>query len=222
MANTVIPMYDHYFTAVDVTVDLVYPSTGNRVNIDKAVAIAYTHNVSSVPIYTLGTLVPYFFSKGNSLVQGQLDIAFKSTDYMRTAINYLVSANTNYKVTYQGSLNRPTEDDPDKTKIVSYVGDYSSDKLVLEELNAMSTEEYADLTQKMDLQGVAMKEKSLITVPGLLNIVITYNNANSNMSGSHSTITIEGVKFVSQSSGISSHDDTALVDRFSFMARNIK
>ena len=68
--KNVIPTYDHYYTSVDVTVDLIYPATGKRVNIDKAVAIAFTHNISSVPIYTLGTLVPYFYSKGNSLDTG--------------------------------------------------------------------------------------------------------------------------------------------------------
>lgn len=192
--KNVIPTYDHYYTSVDVTVDLIYPATGNRVNIDKAVAIAFTHNISSVPIYTLGTLVPYFYSKGNSLVQGQLDIAFKNTEYMRKALDYLVSADT----------------------------DYASDKLTLQELNKMSNEEYMKLQESISLQGVTMTEKSLLNVPGLLNILITYNNTNSNMGGVHSTILLEGVKFVSQSSAVNSQDDSALVDRFSFMARNIK
>jgi len=220
--KNVIPTYDHYYTSVDVTVDLIYPATGKRVNIDKAVAIAFTHNISSVPIYTLGTLVPYFYSKGNSLVQGQLDIAFKNTEYMRKALDYLVSSNTNYKISYQGSLNRPTERDPKHTEVISYVGDYASDKLTLQELNKMSNEEYMKLQESISLQGVSMAEKSLINVPGLLNILITYNNTNSNMGGVHSSILLEGVKFVSQSSAVNSQDDSALVDRFSFMARNIK
>ena len=42
------------------------------------------------------------------------------------------------------------------------------------------------------------------------------------MGGVHSSILLEGVKFVSQSSAVNSQDDSALVDRFSFMARNIK
>ncbi len=220
--NNAIPLYDHYYTSVDVTVDLIYPATNKRVNIDKAVAIAFTHNISSVPIYTLGTLIPYFYSKGNSLVQGQLDIAFKNTEYMRKAIDYLVSADTDYRIDYQGAINKPTEKDPKRTEIVSYVGDYASDKLTLKELNNMSNETYMNLQSSIKLQGVTMLEKSLMGVPGLLNILITYNNTNSNMGGTHSTILLEGVKFVSQSSAINSQDDTALVDRFSFMARNIK
>ena len=78
------------------------------------------------------------------------------------------------------------------------------------------------LQESISLQGVAMTEKSLLNVPGLLNILITYNNTNSNMGGVHSSMLLEGVKFVSQSSAVNSQDDSALVDRFSFMARNIK
>ena len=141
---------------------------------------------------------------------------------MRKALDYLVSSNTDYKISYQGSLNRPTERDPKHTEVISYVGDYASDKLTLQELNKMGNEEYMKLQESISLQGVAMTEKSLLNVPGLLNILITYNNTNSNMGGVHSSMLLEGVKFVSQSSAVNSQDDSALVDRFSFMARNIK
>ena len=217
--NIAIPVYDHYFTSVDVTIDISYPTTNKRVNIDKAVAIAYTHNVSSIPVYTLGSSVPFFYSKGNSLVQGQLDLAFKSTDYLRTALNYLVDSETNVMLNYRGLVANPSKYDPLKTKISTLV---DNDEELLRELAELNNEEYGELQNTLKIQNITIPEKSLLNVQGLFNIIITYDNGNSNMPGSQSIITLEGVKFTSQSSAINSQDDTALVDRFSFMARNIK
>lgn len=215
---SVTSIYDHYYTSSDVTVDLHCPATDKRINIDTAVAIAYTHNISTVPVYTLGNLEPYFFSKGNSLVQGQLDLAFKSTEYMRIVINELVSSTTNLAIVNNGIR----VDDKGKTTASASLINKRSNKVITEELNKLTTEELSNLENTMNVQGQSLSEKSLVNVPFLLNIIITFNNSNSNMAGLQSSITLTGVKFSAQSIALSSNDDTALVERFGFMGRNIK
>lgn len=186
------PIYDHYFTGSDVNIFLHFPPTGKTVNIDKAIAIAYTHSISSVPIYTLGSLEPLYFTRGNSVVQGQLDLAFKSTEYIKTAINYLVSTSVAPK---SKSKKKPSEMTTEELR---------------EEQRAVSTD--SDLV---------MDTKSLIEQPSLFNLIIMYNNSNSNMEGSQDSITIAGIKFTGQSQAVNSQDDTSLVDRYTFLAKNI-
>lgn len=208
------PIYDHYFTAADVTVDMRIKDTDKRVNIDKAVAIAFTHNISSVPIYTLGKLEPFFFSRGNSIVQGQLDIAFKNTQYMITALNYLMGAT----------------DEPKVSKVVATkTNNGSNDINIVKEdgslvnLNNASNDDFRDLVESQTVTGLyKLEDVSLINMPFLVDIIITFNNTNSNMSGVQSTITLKGVKFIGQSVAVNSLDDSALVDRFSFYAKNIQ
>lgn len=189
--KTTKPMYAHYFTAADVTVDLRNPLTDKRINLDKVASIAYTHSISTIPLYLLGSSSPGFFSTGNSLVQGQLDISFTHTGYMSTAINYLLDTKTSTK------------------KSAKNAAQMSDDEL--EELKAFNLAE-----------SNMLQNRSLIAVPVLLQIIITFNNTNSNMQGSLSTILLDGVKFTAQSQGVSANDDTALVDRFNFYARTIK
>ena len=66
-----------------------------------------------------------------------------------------------------------------------------------------------------------MESKSLIQQPSLFDIRIVYNNSNSNMAGNQETIVLQGIKFTGQSQATNSHDDTALVDRYTFLAKNI-
>lgn len=219
-------IYEHYYTAADVTVDFTYPPTGKRVNIDTTVAIAYTHNITTVPIYTLGNLEPYFYSKGNSLVQGQIDLAFKSTIYMQTAIAYLLDTGTGFQVSGQGvtessTVDKATGEKKTSYKATAYVSNSRDKKGAIDELNSLDNESFKDLVSTLQLQSQEMPYKSLIHVPGLFDITLTFNNANSNMSGQQSQIVLNGVKFVSQSGAVHSNDDTALVERFTFMAKNI-
>lgn len=219
-------IYDHFYTASDVTVDMSYHPTGKRINLDAIVSIAYTHNISTVPIYTLGNLEPYFYSKGNSLVQGQLDFAFKSTIYMQAALAFLFDTGTDFQVTNQGVTqstvtDKTTGETDIKYKATAYVGDAKTKELVLQELSSLSDSEVKDLSNILTLQSQKVPYKSLIHVPAPVDIIITFNNANSNMAGQQSEIKINGVKFVSQSGAVNSQDDTALVERFTFMGKNI-
>lgn len=217
-ANKVNNIYQHYYTASDVTVDLYSPATDKRVNIDQLVSIAYTHNISTAPIYTLGTLEPYFFSKGNSLVQGQMDIAFTDTEYMRYAINYLIQPRDSVQVSEASLV------DGKDGELHSYktVGTSKDNFYKFKEVSEMSDDELREMQSLQRMAGNKLEEKSLINVPGVLDIIITMDNTNSSMDGINSTITLKGTKFNAQSMAVSSQDETVLLERFMFMAKNIK
>lgn len=139
-------MYNQYYTASDVTLMIRNPLTDRSVTLDKAVAIAYTHSISSIPIYALGSKEPVFFSTGNSIVQGQLDTAFSHSKYLTAIINYLVSSTAGKQFvmpTDKKGLDNLSEDDLKNILTKSTVG-YSS--------------------------------KSLINVNQLFDIIVTFNN----------------------------------------------
>ena len=83
-------MYAHHFTSSDVNISLELES--KKVYLDTAVSIAYTTNITSVPVYELGSPVLKFFSSGNVLVQGQLDLVFTGFEYIPRILAYLIDA----------------------------------------------------------------------------------------------------------------------------------
>lgn len=205
-------MYQHYYTAADVTIAFESKRSGTRLVVDQAVAIAYTHNVSTVPVYTLGDYNPSFFSQGNSLVQGQLDLAFSSTEYLVTGLRALIANGGSDYV-----IHHPIDRENYQTS-VSLKGTQGQAR----ELRNLSKEEFALIVNDIEVDTMRIDSKSIIDIPDLFDIIITYDNTNSNMNGIQSTTVIKDVKLNSQSTAINSVDDTSLVDRISFLAKNIK
>lgn len=189
-------LYDHYYTASDVNVTLYYPITDKRIMLDKAVGIGYSHSMSSMPIYKLGSVDPVFFSRGNSLIQGSLDIVYKSNEYMKTAISYLLD--------YEGSKDR-------EAQLIDKVMKKTASKEESYELSLLQNNVVTDMT-------VA----SISNILSIFDIYIDFNNTNATTDGEKSRIHIYGVKFVNQSMNINSTDEGSLMDRYSFIAKNIK
>lgn len=187
-------MYDHYFTGSDVNVYLYYPLTDRRVLIDKALGIGYNHNISTSPVYVLGNVDPAFFTRGNSLVQGNLDIAFKSVKYLKTGINYLLN----------------------KTSLAS-----EEEKLTAK-ANKLTKAEVLRLGQLQSQTITDMTTISISQIFHLFEIIIEFDNTNSNVDGNTSSIVLEGVKFANESLNVYSTEESSLVDRFSFFAKNIR
>lgn len=190
-------MYQHYYTSSDVTVDLYCPSTSKRVNLDTTIGIAYNENVSSVPVYTLGNSIPTFFSKGNSLVQGQIDLVFTGTDYLVTVLEELLNVNFNQKKTTVANTKKKQE------------GSFL-------DLDTMSEDELIDYKEAMKTVPLA-SPRSLVDLLIPLEIIVTFNNTNATMDGNTTTTRIEHVKFYSKAKGVSSQDDVNLVTRLSFL-----
>ena len=189
-------MYDHYFTGSDVNVYLHYPLTDRRVHIDKALGIGYNHSMSTAPIYVLGNVDPAFFTRGNSLVQGNLDIAFKSVKYLKTGINYLLN---------KSGLS--IEEDKLMAKV-------DKEKLTKEEVLRLGQLQSQTITD--------MTTISISQIFHLFEIIIEFDNTNSSTDGTTSSIVLEGVKFANESLNVYSTEESSLVDRFSFLAKNIR
>lgn len=192
-------MYDHYYTGSDVNIYLRYPGTDRQVHIDKAVGVGYNHSMSSVPIYILGNVDPAFFSRGNSLVQGNLDLAFKSVKYLQSGVRHILN----------------------KSDLVS-----ERDRLrkKAEAKNSKITDQ--EIMRLNQLQSMAITDMSTISISQifeLFEIIIEYDNTNSNDKGTgRSGIVLEGLKFTSEGMSVRSTEESALVDRYTFLAKNVR
>lgn len=230
--------YQHYYTSNDVNVYLESTiNTSKVVHLDQLVSIAYTHNVSTVPLYGLGKLEPIFFSRGNSLIQGQLDIAFTNTSYIKTGLDYIGVTLEEVEKYLSGSTSSTSSSTSTATNTLVYSSSAATDTSVTVEgnekvtladgttksINDLSNEEFKKLSENSATTGTGtVTTKSIIDIVSPFNIRIDYNNTNSSTDGVSSNITIVGAKFNAESVAISAHDDTALVVRLLFMAKNVK
>ena len=192
-------IYDMYFTGSDVTIDFVYGNS--QVTIDKAVGIGFKHSISTMPVYGLGSSIPAFFSRGNSLVSGQLDLAFKTNKYISTGLNYLFGIDDSNKRDSRLSELKAKFSKSPKSMSTKEIEEYSS-------LNA----EYAYLNTT----------ESILSIPKLFDIHINISNANALRDDELKTIIIKGVRFNEQSFTAHSADEGILVDRYSFIAKTIQ
>lgn len=87
--SNLLKLYEYYFTGTDVKVFLSDTVTGKSVYVDLLNGIGYDYNLSSIPVYTLGTGTPTFFSKGNSLGQGMMVVPFKDDQYLKAMLQYI-------------------------------------------------------------------------------------------------------------------------------------
>lgn len=188
-------LYDHYFTASDVNIYLRYPLTDRRVLVDKALGIGFNHSMSSAPVYVLGISDPAFFTRGNSLIQGNLDLAFKSTTYLQKGIRYLLN-----------------QDGLASEKKALMAKASTKAKLTPEEVRRLATLQISGIT--------SMETTSISQIFSLFEIIIEFNNTNATTDGEQSTLTIEGVKFTSQGMSVYSTEESSLVDRYTFLAKN--
>lgn len=189
-------MYDNYYTGSDVNVYLYYPLTDKRVHIDKAMGIGYNHSISTAPVYILGNGDPAFFTRGNSLVQGNLDLAHKSIKYLKTGISYLLS---------KADLN-----------------DEKADLYIKVRDNTASKEE---VLRYGKLQNELITDMTTISISEIFHefeLIIEFNNTNSNKTGVTESVVLEGLKFNSSSTNVYSTEESVLVDRLTFMAKNLR
>ena len=189
-------MYDNYYTGSDVNVYLYYPLTDKRVHIDKAMGIGYNHSISTAPVYILGNGDPAFFTRGNSLVQGNLDLAHKSIKYLKTGISYVLS---------KADLN-----------------DEKADLYIKVRDNTASKEE---VLRYGKLQNELITDMTTISISEIFHefeLIIEFNNTNSNKTGVTESVVLEGLKFNSSSTNVYSTEESVLVDRLTFMAKNLR
>lgn len=190
-------IYDLYYSASDVNIYLYYPVTDKSVHLDKAMGVSFTHNMSSAPVYTLGNVEPTFFSRGNSLIQGNLDLAFKSTVYLQKTINHLLNI-----------AGRDTKIKALNAKAVSGAN------------KGLTESEVRELYNLQTSSVPSMTANSISDIFGLFEIHIEFDNTNATQDGNYHKIKLEGIKFIGQMMSVHSGQEAALVDRYTFLGKN--
>lgn len=209
-------MYQHHFTSSDV--NIAFELGSKKVYLDTAISVAYTTNITSVPIYELGSPITRFFSSGNTLVQGQLDIVFTGFEYIPKILSYLIDDKTFKPVAKKSSKDLSSLSvDGLQTLIESGYRTVNPD--------SYSDIKYSNLNTKNDKNLPTLSNKigdSLVGFRQLIDISLDLDNMNATMNGSKSVLKIKGVKFMSHSFATTSRDDTSIILRYTFLAKDIE
>ena len=181
-------LYEHYYSSVDCKVFLVNNVDGKSVQVDLITGIGYDYNVSSIPVYTIGSRFPAFFTSGNRLVTWSLVLPFKREKYLKAMLQYLFSEET--PSTPQQQID-PTTASDNEFKLNQY-----------KPISVVSTEEIVDVG----------------SVVSLVDIKIIFNNSNAFYNDdSDKTIILRDCKFISDNLEVLSTRDGTIQHGYKFL-----
>ena len=181
-------LYEHYYSSVDCKVFLINNVDGKSVQVDLITGIGYDYNVSSIPVYTIGSRFPAFFTGGNSLGTGSMVLPFKSEKYLKAMLQYLFSEET--PSTPQQQIDPNTASD-NEFKLNQY-----------KPISVVSTEEIVDVG----------------SVVSLVDIKIIFNNSNAFYNDdSDKTIILRDCKFISDNLEVMSTRDGTIQHGYKFL-----
>lgn len=112
-------LYDTYYSSADVKVWIKREDGLNPVMVDLITGIGYNYQVNSMPVYTIGSRFPVFFSRGNSLGNGTIVVPFKHAKYMRAMLKYVFNE-------ADDGASSPSSDNPSEMSDEDFVNQYSS------------------------------------------------------------------------------------------------
>ena len=181
-------LYEHYYSSVDCKVFLVNNVDGKSVQVDLITGIGYDYNVSSIPVYTVGSRFPAFFTSGNSLGTGSMVLPFKSEKYLKAMLQYLFSEET--PSTSQQQID-PTTASDNEFKLNQY-----------KPISVVSAEEIVDVG----------------SVVSLVDIKIIFNNSNAFYNDdSDKIIILRDCKFISDNLEVLSTRDGTIQHGYKFL-----
>lgn len=181
-------LYEHYYSSVDCKVFLVNNVDGKSVQVDLITGIGYDYNVSSIPVYTVGSRFPAFFTSGNSLGTGSMILPFKNEKYLKAMLQYLFSEET--PSTSQQQID-PTTASDDEFKLNQY-----------KPISVVSAEEIVDVG----------------SVVSLVDIKIIFNNSNAFYNDdSDKIIILRDCKFISDNLEVLSTRDGTIQHGYKFL-----
>ena len=181
-------LYEHYYSSVDCKVFLVNNVDGKSVQVDLITGIGYDYNVSSIPVYTIGSRFPAFFTNGNSLGTGSMILPFKSEKYLKAMLQYLFSEET--PSTPQQQID-PTTASDNEFKLNQY-----------KPISVVSTGEIVDVG----------------SVVSLVDIKIIFNNSNAFYNDdSDKIIILRDCKFISDNLEVLSTRDGTIQHGYKFL-----
>ena len=181
-------LYEHYYSSVDCKVFLVNNVDGKSVQVDLITGIGYDYNVSSIPVYTIGSRFPAFFTGGNSLGTGSMVLPFKSEKYLKAMLQYIFSEET--PSTPQQQID-PTTASDNEFKLNQY-----------KPISVVSIEEIVDVG----------------SVVSLVDIKIIFNNSNAFYNDdSDKIIILRDCKFISDNLEVLSTRDGTIQHGYKFL-----
>lgn len=181
-------LYEHYYSSVDCKVFLINNVDGKSVQVDLITGIGYDYNVSSIPVYTVGSRFPAFFTSGNSLGTGSMVLPFKSEKYLKAMLQYLFSEETPSNSQQQID---PTTASDNEFKLNQY-----------KPISVVSAEEIVDVG----------------SVVSLVDIKIIFNNSNAFYNDdSDKIIILRDCKFISDNLEVLSTRDGTVQHGYKFL-----
>lgn len=181
-------LYEHYYSSVDCKVFLINNVDGKSVQVDLITGIGYDYNVSSIPVYTIGSRFPAFFTSGNSLGTGSMVLPFKSEKYLKAMLQYLFSEETPSNSQQQID---PTTASDNEFKLNQY-----------KPISVVSAEEIVDVG----------------SVVSLVDIKIIFNNSNAFYNDdSDKIIILRDCKFISDNLEVLSTRDGTVQHGYKFL-----
>ena len=161
---------------------------GKSVQVDLITGIGYDYNVSSIPVYTVGSRFPAFFTSGNSLGTGSMVLPFKSEKYLKAMLQYLFSEETPSNSQQQID---PTTASDNEFKLNQY-----------KPISVVSAEEIVDVG----------------SVVSLVDIKIIFNNSNAFYNDdSDKIIILRDCKFISDNLEVLSTRDGTVQHGYKFL-----
>lgn len=186
-------IYDYFYTSSDVKVFLT-SSKGSTVNVDLITGVGYDFNVSSIPIYTLGSSIPSFFSKGNCLGQGMFVLPFKNEQYLKVMLQHVFE---------------------ESSTIIP--------RRIATSVNDMSDEDFKALASAAGTKlGTEDNVISIGTISSSFDIVIFLDNSSPFYAASRGSIVLKDCKITGESLEVTSAQDQTIQQGYKFYFKNIE
>ena len=186
-------LYNKYYSASDFIIRLKTDGS-EKIWLDKAVGVAVSESLSSVPVYTVGNSRFQFLSKGNLIVNGLISINTTSSDYMAKV---LANINAKYRV----------------FKVLT-----PSEQLAL---TAEELKKYQEEKKKFDQEKVEVKSSLGFSDYDLFTIELVYNNSDAIDRRTSFSREIIDCRIVGYEQGVDIGGDGQLIDGYRFIAREV-
>lgn len=184
-------IYSYYFTSANAKVFFSHKETGKIVNADLLTGIGYDYNTSSVPVYTLGSSKPAFFSKGNFLGQGMFVVSFKDEQYLKAMLQYTFGETKTTANPRESTFSKQMSDEAFKAK------------------------------SKLSLSATTSTNINIGDILSLFDIKIFLNNSTPDHVSTPKTIILRDCKITGESLELSSSQDRVLQQGYKFYFKDI-
>lgn len=198
-------LYNQYYSSADCTLSLSNKN-GSEIQIDKLNGVMFSEELTSYPIYGLGNSKFGFVTQGNYLVTGFIDINFIHATYMTNAIKAINQAAT----------------EPKNAVVMNDISDAASSVDGAERIIDFSIEDLKTFKIQRDEKAKFLNKNGIVGQKLPFSIKIRLDNS-SNLRDDNlaSVFIIEDVKIIGSEMATSVNDESQIVRRYKFIARDL-